>query len=126
MTPWLALNNTDNAPRWENYSDAKLSALRAADRAVFVNLSADWCVTCLVNERVALSSDAFYATLDAREITYLKGDWTNGDAEITALLNRFQRTGVPLYLFYPAGTNQARVLDQILTPGTVLSTLNEK
>lgn len=126
MTPWLALNNAGNAPRWESYSDTRLSALRAADSAVFVNLSADWCVTCLVNERVALSSDAFYATLDAREITYLKGDWTNGDAEITALLNRFQRTGVPLYLFYPAGSNQARVLDQILTLGTVLSTLNEK
>ena len=126
MAPWLALNNVGTTPRWENYSDAKLSALRTADRAVFVNLSADWCVTCLVNERVALSSDAFYATLDAREITYLKGDWTNGDAEITALLNRFQRTGVPLYLFYPAGADQARVLDQILTPGTVLSTLNEK
>ena len=53
------------------------------------------------------------------------GKSVTGD-EITALLNRFQRTGVPLYVFYPAGSNQARVLDQIVTPGTVLSTLNEK
>ena len=78
---------------------------------VLVNMTAAWCVTCLVNERIALGPAA--AGLDARHIAYLVGDWTRQDARITAFLHRFGRAGVPLYVFYPAD-GPPRVLPQIL------------
>jgi thiol:disulfide interchange protein DsbD len=95
-----------------------LSTLRTAGKPVFVNLTADWCITCLVNEKVALGS-AFYQALESKQVTYLKGDWTHHNAEITQLLNQYQRNGVPLYLLYPRGQGSAEVLPQLLLPSTV-------
>jgi len=97
------------------YSAQTLAELRAQQKPVFVNLTAAWCITCKVNERTALSSDAFYAALEKHQITYLIGDWTNQDAEITRLLETHGRAGVPLYLAYPQD-GPAIVLPQILTP----------
>ncbi len=99
----------------EPYRAETLKGLRAQNRPVFVNLTAAWCITCKVNERAALSSEAFHADLAARSITYLVGDWTNQDPEITALLEQHGRAGVPLYLAYPPD-GPAIVLPQILTP----------
>ncbi|MGE3298722.1 MAG: protein-disulfide reductase DsbD family protein, partial [Porticoccaceae bacterium] len=110
-------------PLAEPYSAARLEALRNAGAPVFVNLTADWCITCLANERMALSSDRFRATLKQRGIHYLKGDWTRYDPEITALLNAHGRSGVPLYLYFPPG-EPARILPQLLTESIVLSALN--
>lgn len=108
---------------WEPYSPQRLDQLLAAERPVFVNLTADWCITCLANERVALSSADFAATLQNRGIVYLKGDWTNNNPEITALLNANGRNGVPLYLFYADGQKTPIILPQILTPGLISETL---
>jgi thiol:disulfide interchange protein DsbD len=108
---------------WEPYSAQRLAQLLAAERPVFVNLTADWCITCLANERVALSSADFAATLRSEGIAYLKGDWTNYNAEITALLNANGRNGVPLYLFYAAGQKTPAILPQILTPGLISEAL---
>jgi thiol:disulfide interchange protein len=107
----------------EPYSAARLETLRSAGAPVFVNLTADWCITCLANERMALSSDLFRATLKQRGIHYLKGDWTRYDPEITALLNTHGRSGVPLYLYFPPG-EPARILPQLLTERIVLAALN--
>jgi hypothetical protein len=74
--------------------------LRAENRPVFVNMTAAWCITCLVNERVALSTDAVKSAFSAGNIAYLKGDWTNRNPEITRILERHGRSGVPLYLLY--------------------------
>ncbi len=104
---------------WEPYSPQRLETLLDRERAVFINLTADWCLTCLANERVALRSESFAELLSTRNIAYLKGDWTDRDPEITELLNAHGRSGVPLYLYYPPGEEQARVLPQILTPGIV-------
>ncbi|MGE3297570.1 MAG: protein-disulfide reductase DsbD family protein [Porticoccaceae bacterium] len=119
----LALPAGDPARRAEPYSAARLEALRNAGAPVFVNLTADWCITCLANERMALSSDRFHATLKRRGIHYLKGDWTRYDPEITVLLNAHGRSGVPLYLYFPPG-EPARILPQLLTETVVLSALN--
>ncbi|MBI2783586.1 MAG: protein-disulfide reductase DsbD [Gammaproteobacteria bacterium] len=108
---------------WEPYSAARLEALRNAGAPVFVNLTADWCITCLANERMALSSELFRTTLKQRGIHYLKGDWTRYDPEITALLSAHGRSGVPLYLYFPPG-EPARILPQLLTETIVLSALN--
>jgi thiol:disulfide interchange protein len=97
--------------------------LRAEGKPVFVNMTAAWCVTCLVNERVALGSDAIRQAFAARGITYLKGDWTRQDPGITAFLRDHGRDGVPLYVFFPSKDGAPKLLPQILTEGIVLGTL---
>ncbi len=106
----------------EAFTPARLAELRAEGRPVFVNMTAAWCVTCLVNERLALSPDAVKQAFGVRRVAYLKGDWTRGDAAITAYLRSHARDGVPLYVYYPPG-QEGRVLPQILTEGLVLEIL---
>jgi len=102
----------------------RIAELRANGQPVFLNLTAAWCVTCLVNERVALRSDAVQNALANHGVTYLEGDWTDRDPDITALLEEFGRAGVPLYVIYPPrGT--PRVLPQVLTPALVVDALDE-
>jgi thiol:disulfide interchange protein DsbD len=104
----------------EPFTQSRLDELTAQGRPVFVNLTAAWCITCKVNERVALRSSAVAQAFKAGGIAYLKGDWTKANPEITALLERFGRAGVPLYLFYPGQGAEPRVLPQLLTAGLVL------
>ncbi len=107
----------------EPFSTSRLAALRAAGKPAFVDLTAAWCVTCLLNERVALDQAAVQAGFRRAGVTYLVGDWTRGDPDITAYLRDNRRDGVPLYVFYPAGGGRPVTLPQILTPGVVLSTI---
>jgi len=109
---------------YEAYSDARLAELRSNGQPVFVNMTASWCITCLVNEKVALNSEAVITALAENNITYLKGDWTNNDPEITEVLRRYETSGVPLYLIYPSDPSlPAEVLPQILTTGVVLDAI---
>ena len=107
----------------EPFSPARLAALRAEGRPVFVNMTAAWCVTCLVNERVAISSEAVRQAFAERRVTYLKGDWTRQDPEITDFLRENGRDGVPLYVYYPPH-GQPAVLPQILTENMLLRELD--
>ena len=109
----------------EAYTPKRLQALRNEQKPVFVNLTADWCITCLVNEQVALNQPEVQQAFEQNNVTYLKGDWTNRDSAITRLLSEHDRSGVPLYLFYAAG-KQAEILPQILTPSLVINALNSK
>ncbi|MDD2989971.1 MAG: protein-disulfide reductase DsbD family protein [Zoogloea sp.] len=111
---------------WEPYSQARFDALRAEGKPVFINFTAAWCITCLANEKVALSAPQVEAAFRQAGITYLKGDWTNQDPEISAHLARFGRSGVPLYLLYPGGKGDVApaVLPQLLTPATVLGAID--
>ena len=110
-------------PGVEPFSTERLKALRAEGRPVFVNMTAAWCVTCLVNERVALNQPAVRDAFAARGVVYLKGDWTRQDADITRFLRSHARDGVPLYVLYPRGGGAPVVLPQILTQATVVSAL---
>ena len=121
--PVISISEDSKPPLWEVYSADRLSDLRTSNKAVFINLTADWCITCLANERVAFTEN-FYKPLKDNEVTYLKGDWTNNDPEITKLLNQFQRSGVPLYLMYPSGGGQPEVLPQILRESVVLKAIS--
>ena len=107
----------------EPYAAAKLASLRAAKRPVFVDATAAWCITCLVNEKVALSGARVHDAFAAKHIAYLVADWTNRNPEITALLETHGRSGVPLYLYYAPGAADAAVLPQVLTEDTVLSAI---
>ncbi len=106
----------------EPYTPARLAALRAEGRPVFVNMTAAWCVTCLVNERVALAPDSVRAAFAANNVAYLKGDWTRQDATITDFLRANGRDGVPLYAVFLPG-RPPEILPQILTPSIVLRAL---
>lgn len=107
----------------EAWSEARVAALQAEGKGVLVNLTAAWCITCQVNERVALRTEAVRAALARGNVAYLKGDWTRGDPAIGALLRRHGREGVPLYLLYPPGGGAPRLLPEILTEGIVLEAL---
>ncbi len=107
----------------EAFTPARLAELRAAGKPVFVNMTAAWCVTCLVNERVAIRSDAVRHAFATAGVVYLKGDWTRQDPAITAFLREHGRDGVPLYVYYPPTGGTPLELPQILTEGTVLSVL---
>jgi thiol:disulfide interchange protein DsbD len=102
------------------YSSDGLAELRAAGKPVFVNMTAAWCVTCLLNEKVALSMPGVRQAFAQRGITYMKGDWTRSDPEITRFLREHGRDGVPLYVYFPPGARSGKVLPQILTERIVL------
>lgn len=108
----------------EQYTPTRLAALRAEGRPVFVNMTAAWCVTCLVNERIALSPEKVRAAFAEHRVAYLKGDWTAGDPAITSFLRDHSRDGVPLYVLFPPGA-QPKVLPQILTEAEILSELSK-
>lgn len=107
----------------ERFSAERLASLRAEGKPVFVNMTAAWCVSCLINERLALGTEAVRTAFANGNIVYLKGDWTRQDPAITRFLNEHNRDGVPLYVFYPAANAQPVVLPQILTEGIVLATI---
>jgi thiol:disulfide interchange protein len=98
--------------------------LRAQGRPVFVNMTAAWCVTCLVNERIALSGAAVKQAFADHNVAYLKGDWTRPDPEISEFLRQHGRDGVPLYLLFPPNGQAPIVLPQILTAGIVVDELD--
>jgi thiol:disulfide interchange protein DsbD len=113
----------ESALGYEPFTAAKLESLRGEGRPVFVNATAAWCITCLVNERVALSGANLKHTFEDKKIAALKADWTNQDPEITKLLAQEGRSGVPLYLYYAPGAARPVVLPQLLTEATVLAAI---
>lgn len=122
--PWQLLAGSDKDDLWQPYSPSAFEEARASGKPVFVNLTADWCITCLANEKVALGTDDVEAAMEEMGVIALKGDWTNEDPEITKLLNQYGRSGVPMYLWIPAGhTDDAIVLPQILNKTIVLNAL---
>lgn len=113
----------------QSFTAARYAALQAGDGPLFVNMTAAWCITCKVNERVALDTDTVKSLFAAENIAYLKGDWTSQNPEITEYLSRYGRNGVPLYVFYGPrdGGSGARpapvVLPQLLTTAIVTQTI---
>jgi len=123
-TTFNAQTEASKSQNFESYSEAKLEQYRA-EGPVFVNFTAAWCVTCKVNEAVALSTPEVTSLFAENSIRYLKGDWTNEDPVISRKLVEHGRSGVPLYLFYPAGSNTPTVLPQLLTKDIVLRALQK-
>jgi thiol:disulfide interchange protein DsbD len=111
--------------QYEPFTPQRLAALETAGKPVFVNLTASWCITCLINERVALDSGAVRQAFAERGIVPLKGDWTSQNPEITQFLQQFGRSGVPLYLLYPGRGGEPVMLPQILTAASVLDAIGK-
>ncbi len=106
----------------EPWSEQRVTELRAEGRTVFVDFTADWCITCKVNEHVAIDTDTVRKVFAEQNVAWLQGDWTRADPAITAVLARYQHSGVPLYLVYVKG-GEPKVLPQILTPSIVVESL---
>lgn len=116
-------SSQQQAAGWEPYSDARFEALRAQGRTVFVDFTADWCITCKLNERVAMRSERVQQAFARHEVALLLADWTRSDPAITASLQRYGRSGVPLYLVSVRG-GEPRVLPQVLTPELLADALD--
>ena len=123
ILPFWNQTEDQDALLWESFDQARLEDLRSQGNPIFVNITADWCITCLANEKVAFT-EKFYNQIKKNNITYLKGDWTNQDAVLTKLLNKHRRNGVPLYLMYPKSGGDPEVLPQILLEGILLKAID--
>jgi len=98
------------------FSEARLAALRQQGKPVFAYFTADWCLTCKVNEKAAIETDGVRDAFRRNGVAVLVGDWTDGDATLGRFIEAHNRAGVPLYLFYPKGAAEPQVLPQVLTP----------
>ena len=108
------------------WSEQRLADLRAAGRPVFVDVTADWCITCIANETTVLHTDEISAAFDHHKVVYMVADWTNYNPEIARFLESHGRSGIPLYLVYPADPGASPViLPQILSKNAVLQALRD-
>jgi thiol:disulfide interchange protein len=107
------------------YSPDKLDQLRKAGTPVFVDMTADWCVTCKANEHAVLDGDAFKDLLKRTGAVYMKGDWTDVNPTISAFLQEYHSPGVPLYVVFPKNGGPGRQLPTVLTSSLVTEALNE-
>lgn len=98
-----------------DYSPSRLAALRDAGTPVFVDMTADWCITCKANEHAVLDTAEFRKLLQQTGAVYMRGDWTNTNATITAFLQQYGSPGVPLYVVFPKGGGAGAVLPNVLT-----------
>jgi thiol:disulfide interchange protein/DsbC/DsbD-like thiol-disulfide interchange protein len=112
-----------NFEGWEHFTRAHMTEAAAANKPVFVDFTAAWCITCLVNERAALETPATRKAFEQTGTVKLKGDWTNRDPEITSLLKELGRAGVPLYLYWAPGAERPKILPQVLTEASIVSEL---
>ncbi len=116
---------TSNGLEQVAYSARQLADLRGQGRVVFVNMTADWCVSCKANEKAVFARDGFRDAMQAANAVYMTGDYTDVDPAITAYLQVHKAVGVPLYVLYPHGGGEGRILPVIVTPGLVEDALRQ-
>lgn len=121
LTDQISTPSTSQRLVWKPYTAEQLESVRSSGQPVFINFTASWCITCLVNERVALSQPEVIAAFQEKGVTLIKADWTNRNPDITEALSKFGRSGVPVYVLYPVGLERddPLILPQVLTPAIV-------
>ncbi|MBL5965561.1 thioredoxin family protein [Lelliottia amnigena] len=119
-----ARQNTENVTpvKW---SPQNVDAMRGHGKAIFVNFTASWCITCQVNDRTSLSTQAVKQAMARTGTVYMVADSTSFNADIDDAMNRFGQGGLPLYVVYPADGSAPKVLPQVLTPSIVVSALDQ-
>ena len=110
---------------WQAFSNDLLDQHLADGKNVFIDFTADWCITCKANERVVFSSNRVKDRFDELGFEMIKADWTNRNPEITRALESFGRNGVPLYVIYSENLDEPMILPELLTPGIVLNALDQ-
>ena len=120
-TPDVRAGSGVTAIEWETYSASRVAELRQAGRPVFIDFTAAWCLSCQVNERVALKSNAVQKAFAESNMALLQADWTKRDSVIARVLATYGRSGVPLYVMYGAASSRPpELLPAVLTPGIVV------
>ena len=115
------MSGNDYEADFEPFASSRVTELRNNGTPVLVNMTAAWCITCLANEQTTLSTQRVQQGMRDNGITYMKGDWTNQDPEISRVLDEFNRPSVPLYILYPGDpAAEPVILPQLLTPAIVL------
>jgi thiol:disulfide interchange protein/DsbC/DsbD-like thiol-disulfide interchange protein len=111
---------------WQVYSPAGVQQALAQGHPAFVDFTAAWCLSCKVNEHVALDIDSTRKVFSQKQVALFRGDWTHSDPQISDTLRQFNRNGVPLYLVYsPKNPDAPQVLPEVLTPGIVQNALQK-
>jgi thiol:disulfide interchange protein len=118
-------NLATSTGNWTPWSPDAVVAARQEGRPVFVDFTAAWCVTCQVNKRLVLNKESVQTRFRDSNIVLMVADWTNRDPEISAALDSLGRSGVPVYVMYPAGGGQPKLLPELLTESLVLSAIDE-
>lgn len=124
MPNQTALRAEEHSVITVDYSPQTLADMRKNGRAVFLDATAAWCITCQVNAKTAIHTERVMQAFAEQDITLMIADWTRPDPDIKALLNSFGYQGVPLYVYYPANGGEPKVLPQILTPNIIIESIN--
>ena len=114
------MNQDKSAERW---SLAIESELQEQNQAYLINFTAAWCITCQTNEKTAFARVGVKEYLAEQNITYVKADWTNRNEEIAIGLARYERTGIPLYIFWKPGMNASKILPAVLTEDLLIKSM---
>ena len=120
----LSPNETAASGAWQPWSADAVQRALTAGQPVFVDFTASWCLSCQVNERVALDQPEVMHALGARNVVLFKADWTREDPAITQTLASLGRSGVPVYALYTPGQSSPQLLPQVLTPGIVIDAVS--
>jgi thiol:disulfide interchange protein DsbD len=115
FVPNQTTNNNQDINFGKRWSAEKVKQLREEEKRILLNFTADWCLTCKVNERLVFNSEDFVKLVETGEIEYLIADWTKYDPNITAELEKYKRAGVPLYLYWGEGLDEVKILPSVLT-----------
>jgi len=118
VSPTTRISVPSGAEAW---SEARVAAYLRQGHPVFVYFTADWCLSCKVNEATSIDRDEVRDAFRKADVKVVAGDWTNGDPTITRFLERQGRAGVPLYLWYTPGQVPPEQLPQVLTPAMLIS-----
>ena len=112
------------ADGWYRYSPALIEEFAKANRTVFIDATADWCLTCKTNEAAVLNRDEFRHAMDSLGVALVKADWTRETPEVNALLHSIGKSGVPAYAIYPAGDADKKiVLPELLTTAAIVENI---
>jgi thiol:disulfide interchange protein DsbD len=115
--------SSNSGTAWQPWSADAVSRYQSQGRPVFVDFTANWCLSCQVNERIALSKPEVQKAFADANVVLMRADWTRYDDNITRTLNSFGRSGVPTYALYVPGETQPRLLPEVLTPGIVTNAI---
>ena len=105
---------------WQKYSSSAVAQARQAGRGVFIDFTAGWCINCQVNDRLVLQSPDVIKAFKDKGISAFKADWTKYDPAITRALSSFGRDSIPVYVYYPPGSNTPIILPQLITPKMIV------